>query len=35
MKITVIKKAVSERKPQNFCPWVIDEESSPSGTTQK
>jgi len=25
MKITVIKKATSTRKPQNFCPWMIDE----------
>jgi hypothetical protein len=25
MKITVIKKATSTRKPQNFCPWVIDD----------
>ena len=25
MKITVIKKATTERKPQNFCPWVSDE----------
>jgi hypothetical protein len=25
MKITVIKKASSTRKPQNFCPWVIDD----------
>jgi hypothetical protein len=25
MKITVIKKATSTRKPQNFCPWVMDE----------
>jgi hypothetical protein len=24
MKITVIK-AASIRKPQNFCPWVVDE----------
>ena len=22
MKITVIKKAATERKPQNYCPWV-------------
>lgn len=27
MKITVIKKAASIRKPQNFCPWVVDEGS--------
>jgi hypothetical protein len=25
MKITVIKKAATTRKPQNFCPWVMDE----------
>ena len=27
MKITVIKKATTTRKPQNFCPWVVDEDS--------
>ena len=25
MKITVIKKAASTRKPQTFCPWVLDD----------
>lgn len=25
MKITVIKKATSTRKPQNFCPWVVED----------
>ncbi len=25
MKITVIQKAATTRKPQNFCPWVIDD----------
>ncbi len=25
MKITVIKKAATTRKPQNFCPWVVEE----------
>jgi hypothetical protein len=25
MKITVIKKATTTRKPQNFCPWMIDD----------
>ena len=25
MKITVINKAKSNSKPQNFCPWYIDE----------
>ena len=27
MKITVIKKAVSTRKPQNFCPWILEEDA--------
>ncbi len=25
MKITVIKKASSTRKPQNFCPWLVED----------
>jgi hypothetical protein len=25
MKVHVIKKAAITRKPQNFCPWMIDE----------
>lgn len=25
MKITVIKKAATTRKPQNYCPWIIEE----------
>ena len=25
MKITVIKKAATTRKPQNLCPWVQDD----------
>jgi len=25
MKITVLKKASSTRKPQNFCPWMIED----------
>ena len=25
MKITVIKKATTTRKPQNFCPWMVDD----------
>jgi hypothetical protein len=29
MKITVINKAKSTKKPQNFCPWFIDDEASP------
>lgn len=29
MKITVINKAKSTKKPQNFCPWYIDDSGSP------
>jgi hypothetical protein len=25
MKITIIKKAVTTKKPSNFCPWFTDE----------
>jgi hypothetical protein len=25
MKITVIAKAVTTKKPSNFCPWVMDD----------
>ena len=25
MKITVIKKATTSRKPQNFCPWYVED----------
>jgi hypothetical protein len=25
MKITVIKKASTSRKPQSFCPWVQED----------
>jgi hypothetical protein len=25
MKITVVNKASTVRKPQNFCPWLSDE----------
>ena len=25
MKITIIQKAATTRKPQNFCPWVVEE----------
>jgi hypothetical protein len=32
MKITVIKKAASTRKPQNFCPWMVDDEAPRSET---
>ena len=28
MKITVINKAKSTKKPQNFCPWFIDDETN-------
>jgi hypothetical protein len=30
MKIIVVKKASSTKKPSNFCPWMID--SSPVET---
>ena len=30
MKLTVIKKATTKRKPNNFCPWMI--ENSPEET---
>ena len=33
MKITVIKKAATTRKPQNFCPWVI-EDDAPKGDSK-
>ena len=29
MKITIVKKAETIRKPQNFCPWVVDEDGGP------
>ena len=25
MKITVIKKAATTKKPQNYCPWMVDD----------
>jgi len=25
MKIKIVKKADTIRKPQNFCPWIIDD----------
>jgi hypothetical protein len=25
MKITVIKKATTTKKPANYCPWIMDE----------
>ena len=25
MKIKVIQKAATVRKPQNFCPWISDD----------
>jgi hypothetical protein len=30
MKITVINKAVSTKKPSNYCPWVMDDWSKKS-----
>jgi hypothetical protein len=29
MKITIIQKAATTRKPQNFCPWLVDDNGSP------
>ena len=26
MKITVIKKATTGRKPQNYCPWIVEDD---------
>ena len=25
MKVTIVKKATTTRKPQNYCPWVVEE----------
>ena len=25
MKITVINKAITSKKPSNYCPWVMDD----------
>jgi hypothetical protein len=25
MKITVINKATTSKKPSNYCPWIMDE----------
>jgi hypothetical protein len=30
MKITVIKKASTTKKPQNYCPWVSDDDVQPN-----
>jgi hypothetical protein len=30
MKITVIKKATQTRKPQNYCPWLVDDSGAPT-----
>ena len=30
MKITVIQKAVTSKKPSNFCPWMIDSPDGPA-----
>lgn len=32
MKITIIAKATTERKPQNYCPWAVDEFSPKTET---
>jgi hypothetical protein len=25
MKLTIVKKATTSKKPSNFCPWLIDD----------
>lgn len=25
MKITIIKKATTTKKPANYCPWMLDD----------
>lgn len=25
MKITIISKAITTKKPSNYCPWVMDD----------
>jgi hypothetical protein len=25
MKITVINKAITSKKPSNYCPWIMDD----------
>ena len=30
MKITVINKAITTKKPSNYCPWVMDGEDKKS-----
>ena len=30
MKITVINKAITTKKPSNFCPWVMDDNGKKS-----
>jgi hypothetical protein len=29
MKITVIKKAATNKKPSNYCPWLIEDPPAP------
>ena len=30
MKITVINKAITSKKPSNFCPWMVDSDEKKS-----
>jgi hypothetical protein len=27
MKLTVIKKATTSKKPQNYCPWIVEDDA--------
>jgi hypothetical protein len=29
MKLTVIKAATTKRKPQNYCPWMLEDPPAP------
>ena len=31
MKITVINKAVTVKKPSNYCPWMMDQFTEKKG----
>ena len=30
MKLTVIKKATTKKKPSNYCPWMIETPMEPT-----
>jgi hypothetical protein len=29
MKVTIIKAATSKKKPQNYCPWLVEDPPAP------